>query len=343
MGIQVALGSRRKQGIDPNLFARRPTDLVEEIEDYKRQTERLERIYDLHRQLGKTLDLNAMIEAFSRWLAPMLAHELVAYRHFGRQQIPAACSCHGPHRKQLMESAQTLMTKPVATTRNAHLGDSGLRYHLWPLDPDHEECLLLVHQDFIGIGALNGVPIDDILQELRGPLERALAYEDLYKQARHDPLTGLVNRRVFEERVVQEMASAQRYGYPLVLACLDLDHFKAINDRMGHLKGDEVLRQVSRTFAESVRDTDLLARVGGDEFAMILPNTTLDSAHMLMKRLCGSISRLNIRAPGSAPLGVSIGLTAWQPGAPFESWWNRTDEALYEAKAAGRSQAVALP
>ncbi len=342
MGVHVALESRRKQRIDPDLFARQPTDLLEEIEGYKRQTERLARIYDLHRQLGKTLDLNSMIEALSRWLAPMLAHDLLAYRHFGRQRTPAACSCHGPDRKQLMESALLLMSKPIIKTCNGRMPGTNLFYHLWPLDPDNEECLLLIHK-----GCHPGKDpfcqlASEFLQELRGPLERALAYEDLYDQARHDLLTGLVNRRVFEERVVQEMANALRYGHPLVLACLDLDYFKAINDQMGHLRGDAVLRQVSKTFSKIVRDSDLLARVGGDEFAMVLPNTSLKSAQMLMNRLCRSITDLNVCAPGSKPLGVSIGLTAWKPGTAFENWWNQTDEALYRAKASGRSQAIAM-
>ncbi len=342
MGVHVALDNRRKHRINPDLFARKPTDLLEEIEGYKRQTERLARIYDLHRKLGKTLDLNAMIEALSRWLMPMLEHDLLAYRHFGRQRLPAACSCHGPDRKQLMESAMLLMSQPIKYVCNGTIAGTDLFYHLWPLDENNEECLLIIHRKFYPGTDPFCQLAGEFLQELRGPLERALAYEDLYDQARHDTLTGLVNRRVFEERVIQEMANAQRYGHPLVLACLDLDHFKAINDRLGHLRGDAVLREVSATFAKIVRDSDLLARVGGDEFAMILSNTSLESATLLMDRLCHSVTALDICAPGSKPLGVSIGLTAWKPGIPFEAWWNQTDEALYQAKASGRSQVVAI-
>ena len=337
MGIQVTL-KRRRQQINPGLFARYPTGLIEEIEDYKRQTERLARIYDLHRKLGETLDLDAMTEAFSRWLSLYLGHSLVAYRHFGQNRLPTACSCHGPHRRQLLDVAMELMQWPVRKVRNGRVREMGLYYHLWPLSPQDDDCLLLFHTESRSINERSFRMVEEVLQELRGPLQRALAYEELYNQARRDALTGLVNRRVFEERITLEMANAERHGLPLVLACLDLDYFKSVNDKMGHAEGDAVLKRVSQTFREIVRDTDLLARVGGDEFAMILPHTTLDNAQQLMDRLCQSVADLDIRAEGSPPLGVSIGLAAWKPGIAYKDLWNQSDAALYRAKSGGRCQ-----
>ncbi|MBF0296483.1 MAG: GGDEF domain-containing protein [Magnetococcales bacterium] len=338
MGISISLENRRTSMINPTLFAKRPRDLIEEIEEYKRETERLGRIYELHRQLGMTLDLDAMIEAFSRWLAPLTAHNLVAYRRRGRQRAHMACSCHGPHRQQLMTWAEELLEKPIDAPRSGHLDEVNLFFHQWPLDPDHCDSLLLIHPEAC-LPALACLSLEeDVLQELRGPLERALAYEDLYDQARRDALTGLVNRRVFEERAQTEMANAGRHGHPLVLACMDLDHFKAINDRLGHGEGDIVLKRVSHTFSATVRDSDLLARVGGDEFAMILTNTTLENANTLMKRICGLIREMNLHAPGSPALGVSVGLAQWRHEESLESWWQQADAALYRAKSAGRSQ-----
>ncbi|MBF0213751.1 MAG: GGDEF domain-containing protein [Magnetococcales bacterium] len=337
MGISISLENRRRLMIDPSLFAQKPRALVEEIEEYRKETERLGRIYDLHRQLGTTLDLDSMIEAFSRWLIPVMSHNLVAYRRFGRR-IHTACSCHGPDRQQLQELAQELMSQPLHEKRSGELPLVERFYHLWPLDPDHADCLLVIHP----CPELSTAPFlhleEEVLDELRGPLERAMAYEDLYDQARRDALTGLVNRRVFEERAAMEMAHASRHGNPLVLACLDLDHFKAINDRLGHGEGDVVLQTVSQTFARIVRDSDLLARVGGDEFAMILPSTPLEKANLLMERLCGAVKALNIRAPGSDALGVSVGLALWQSPDTLQTWWEHADAALYRAKAAGRSQ-----
>ncbi|MEO5346928.1 MAG: GGDEF domain-containing protein [Magnetococcus sp. YQC-9] len=338
MGISISLENRRKTMINPALFARQPRALIEEIEEYRKETERLGRIYELHRQLGMTLDMDSMIEAFSRWLVPVMPHNLVAYRRLDRR-IHLTCSSHGPERLQLQEIAQELMGQPLKEKQSGCLPTVERFYHLWPLDPGHEDLLLVIHP----CAELSTAPFEhleaEVLEELRGPLERALAYEDLYDQARRDALTGLVNRRVFEERSMLEMAHAHRHGYPLVLACLDLDHFKAINDRMGHGEGDGVLQTVSKTFARIVRDSDLLARVGGDEFAMILPNTSLENAVLLMGRLCNAVRALGICAPGAAPLGVSVGLALWQPEyTTLAAWWERADAALYRAKAAGRSQ-----
>lgn len=338
MGISISLHNRRIPMINPSLFAKHPRDLIEEIAEYKRETERLGKIYDLHRQLSTTLDLDAMIETFSRWLAPMTPHHLVAYRHFGRKRIHIACSAHGPLRLQMQAAAYELMIHPVDGVIKGDLSSINQHFHLWSLNSDHNDSLLILHPrpDVAAIPFCNFET--EILHELRGPLKRALAYDDLYDQARRDLLTGLVNRRVFEERAIMEMANAHRSGHPLALACMDLDHFKAINDCLGHGKGDEVLQTVSQTFARTVRDSDLLARVGGDEFAMILPNTSLENAGLLMERLCRAIRDLNISAPDTPSLGVSVGIALWSSNDSMEHWWHLADAALYRAKSKGRSQ-----
>lgn len=324
--------------VNPVLFSRYPVDLIEEIKEYKRQTERLGRVYDLHRRLGKTLDLNAMVEAFSLWLAPYLDHSLMAYRHFNQEHLSTICSCHGEHRGELLNIAQTLLKEPIPVEDHGWVEACGLFYHLWPLSQEKDDCLLVLHAQSRAQMEPSFLMLEGVLQDLHGPLQRTLAYEELYNQARRDALTGLVNRRVFEERIIQELAHAERYHWPLVLACLDLDHFKAINDRLGHAEGDAVLKQVSQTFSALVRDTDLLARIGGDEFAMVLPNTSLESAQQLMSRLCRAVTDLGIHAPHSPALGVSIGLASWQSGVSFERLWEQADSALYQAKAAGRSR-----
>ncbi len=338
MGVSISLENRRSVMINPALFARQPRDLIEEIEEYKQETERLGKIYELHRQLGNTLDLDAMIAAFSRWLTPMTPHNLVAYQHRGRQRIHMACSYHGPSRLQIQATAEQLMSQPIISTRKGVLPEINKYFHLWPLHSNNNDCLLIIHPH----RHLTAPPFlnleEALIKELRGPLERGVAYENLYDLARRDALTGLVNRRVFEERARLEMATALRHGHPLTLACLDLDHFKAINDQLGHNEGDTVLKKVTQTFAKTVRNSDLLARVGGDEFAMILPNTSLENGSMFMERLCATIKALDIRAPDSPALGVSVGVALWSPGTSLEAWWQKADAALYRAKAAGRSQ-----
>ncbi len=98
------------------------------------------------------------------------------------------------------------------------------------------------------------------------------------------------------------------------------------------------MRKVSRTFSNIIRDADLLARTGGDEFALVLPNTSLHNAHGLMNRICESVRGLDIGVTESKKLGVSIGLAQWEKGDSLASWWEKADAALYRAKSGGRSQ-----
>lgn len=330
----------RRPLVNPVLFARYPADLLETLRDYKYQTERLGRSYELHRRLAESLDLGTMVEAFSQWLMPYLTHQLLVYRHFDPDQEPTtACAYRGNPQGDLWSVAMDRLQTPLCGKIHGRVsGYYRLFYHGWSLSPDNQDSLLLLHTESMAHVEM-GLPIlEEVLPDLYGPLQRTLLYEALYSQARRDALTGLVNRRVFEERITLEVAKAERYHQPLVLACLDLDHFKAINDRLGHAAGDAALKQVSRALAGMVRDTDLLARVGGDEFAIILSNTNLDNARQLMGRLCQVVVDLNIRAPDAPLLGVSIGLACWQPGYSFKMLWEEADAALYRAKEAGRSQ-----
>ncbi len=321
------------------LLSRKPSNLVEELDHYRRQHDKLSRIYNLHRQLSGKLDLASMIEAFSIWLAPHFEHDLVAYCHYDRNRMHHSCSCHGPFRTQLAETAQRLMDPEIDSECCGRLEHIDRYFHIMPLNEEAKnDRLLLIHQNKEVESDAFFMLLQEILKEMPGPMERALVYEDLYDQARRDALTGLVNRRVFTERIQQEVRNAERYGHPLALACLDLDHFKAVNDKMGHAEGDEVLRKVSKAISRIVRDSDLLARVGGDEFALLLPNTHEERAVVLTQRLCDEVRSLNVAAPGSPPLGVSIGLACWQEGLDTEAWMEQADAALYRAKAAGRSQ-----
>ena len=126
----------------------------------------------------------------------------------------------------------------------------------------------------------------------------------------HSP--ALPNRLVFKERIDCIIERANRYNHPLTLAALDLDHFKEVNDTMGHLMGDEVLQQVTAALKKQIRLSDLLVRMGGDEFLLILPDTDMTAARNLGERLCRSWKSLDINA-GQAKLSVSIGLCQWQP------------------------------
>jgi diguanylate cyclase (GGDEF)-like protein len=176
-----------------------------------------------------------------------------------------------------------------------------------------------------------------LLQLLATEAGIAISRENLRQrladQARTDPLTGLSNRRVWDERLALELERAKRTDAPLAIALLDLDLFKQFNDSFGHLAGDDLLQQTSEAWQRTLRPTDLIARLGGEEFGVILPDTDLDVAEAVMRRLGAEVS---------SDQTVSIGLTLQRPGEDTNASVERADQALYAAKSAGRNQIVIL-
>jgi diguanylate cyclase (GGDEF)-like protein/PAS domain S-box-containing protein len=164
----------------------------------------------------------------------------------------------------------------------------------------------------------------------------------LRELATTDPLTGALNRRRLFELATDEVRRSERYGRPLCFAMLDLDHFKAVNDRHGHTAGDEALRTVAAAIRAGLRSHDLLARYGGEEFAVVLPETGLETAVAAMDRIREAIAGLRFDAGGAAlRITVSAGVVAWRPGESPGAVLDRADVALYEAKRSGRNRVVA--
>ncbi|HID70045.1 MAG TPA: diguanylate cyclase, partial [Desulfobacterales bacterium] len=180
--------------------------------------------------------------------------------------------------------------------------------------------------------------INESLLILAESLRRGLEYEELFESARKDALTGLGNRRVFEERISEIMAGARRYNRPLTMASLDLDYFKQVNDNLGHQRGDQVLKLVADAFSQSIRSTDLLVRIGGDEFLLVMDDTDQKSGRILAERLCQAVDDMGVWSDANTKLGVSIGLTQWKREESLEEWMERADDILYNAKAEGRSR-----
>jgi diguanylate cyclase (GGDEF)-like protein len=156
-----------------------------------------------------------------------------------------------------------------------------------------------------------------------------------------DPLTGALNRTAFLplfERLQQE---SRRTGLPLALALLDVDHFKGINDRFGHLTGDAVLRQVCQVIQSGIREQDLLFRWGGEEFLLLFPNLTADHAQAVSERLRSLIASEPVpQEHGCSAPTVSIGVTLVHPQEPPDQLLHRADQALYRAKREGRDRVV---
>ncbi|HSD21342.1 MAG TPA: GGDEF domain-containing protein [Anaeromyxobacter sp.] len=169
--------------------------------------------------------------------------------------------------------------------------------------------------------------------------EAARELEALAALARRDPLTGLANRRAFEEALAREVARAARDEAPLAVIALDVDHFKRVNDAYGHAAGDEVLAEVAARAAHALRAGDLLARVGGEEFAALLPGASLEAAAEAAERVRARIGAAPIVA-GEARLAVTVsaGLAALAPGEEGAALLARADGRLYAAKRAGRDR-----
>src|SRR5690242_9940794 len=151
-------------------------------------------------------------------------------------------------------------------------------------------------------------------------------------EARTDHLTGLANRREFERVIEREVALAERHGRRLSLMMIDLDNLKRINDRLGHSAGDEALRLVAQQLLRVVRASDLCARVGGDEFAVAMPETDLDRARDVALRLRRAVEHgaLGMRAPEHVE--VSVGIATWAPAQDWQTVYKAADQDLYDDK-----------
>lgn len=159
----------------------------------------------------------------------------------------------------------------------------------------------------------------------------------LQQESVTDALTGLPNRRLLEGRLELEMARCARYGLPFVVAMLDLDHFKEYNDNLGHTSGDKLLRTVAAALSDHLRPRDLAARYGGDEFCLVMPETTLAEATSVLDGL-----RRQVRAmTDGGQVTLSVGLAIWDGSSTGDELVARADIGLYEAKRAGRDQVVA--
>ncbi len=312
------------------------TNLLSELTHYRQQSEKLKKINTLYQRMAGVLDLTAMIEAYSIWLMEFIDHELIGYNNPCRQRMHMFCSYHGPKRRQAIQLAQEILEQPIEQEIPLTQAD-GFHIHKWGFNtPDCYGLLVMLRK---------GKPlteeeldfIDESLAIFAEPLKRALEYEEVFAQARKDSLTGLSNRFVFEERIGSIVEQAKRHGHPLTLASLDLDHFKAVNDSMGHMMGDQVLKQVAEILKNQVRLTDLLVRMGGDEFLLVLPDTSIRDARYLAERLCLAVEELNI-VTDAGKLAVSIGLSEWEAGMNIDDWMERADDILYQAKANGRAQ-----
>jgi diguanylate cyclase (GGDEF)-like protein len=179
--------------------------------------------------------------------------------------------------------------------------------------------------------------LEQLASQIAMPVENSRLYVEVKERARIDQLTGLLNRRALDEAIASEITRSSRYGGVFSLIMLDLDSFKAFNDNHGHLAGDSLLKEVGTVIRSSVRSIDQAFRYGGDEFSVLLPNTSIDSAKQVAERIRKQLASKVIA--GHTPVTASFGLASWpDKGTKANNVIAGADAALYHAKRSGGNQ-----
>jgi diguanylate cyclase (GGDEF)-like protein len=180
-----------------------------------------------------------------------------------------------------------------------------------------------------------------VTQEMEHSARNQALVERLHELVTNDQLTGAYSRRYILERLEQQVAIRQRHGTAASLIMFDLDHFKAINDHYGHPAGDRALQEVVRAVQAQLRDGDMLARVGGEEFLVLLPMTSTQDANGLAERLRQTLEATHIvEGTKKIHLPASFGVAELQPKESSTEWFGRADAALYQAKDGGRNSLI---
>ncbi|VAW87300.1 diguanylate cyclase (GGDEF domain) [hydrothermal vent metagenome] len=212
---------------------------------------------------------------------------------------------------------------------------NSLTYHLTIPKQSLGEITFMRRKRFT---AAENKTLEYLLCGLVYPLRNSLAYESALQAALKDPLTGINNRAAMDASLIREVDLARRHETPLSLIALDLDHFKKVNDTLGHDAGDQVLRQVVNTLLDTIRVSDMVFRFGGEEFVVLLTNTNKKGAMQLAQRIRKQVE-INAIELDEKKLFItaSLGTACLSVNDSEKSLFLKTDKALYKAKAAGRN------
>lgn len=260
--------------------------------------------------LQSTLELNELLKLFSEELASLVRHDGISYLNKSEN-----------HDVLYGEKARHRCT-----------------YRLILMEDDLGELCLFRKTKF---NKEEIQQLENTIAALVYPLRNALLYKQAVERAHRDPLTGVNNRAALDSTLEQELDLVKRQGGPLSVVMLDVDKFKSVNDTYGHIAGDAVLKRIAESMADCARGSDVIYRYGGEEFVILLRNTTLEGAKLLAERIRDAIEsiifkyeKFDIRVTASA------GLTTADEKDDIDSLLRRCDEALYEAKQQGRNTIV---
>ncbi|HUQ21710.1 MAG TPA: sensor domain-containing diguanylate cyclase [Gaiellaceae bacterium] len=296
---------------------------------------------DLDAVLARTLDATGAIDGVDATVVSVIAdgkESLLASTGFDDGEPTTAVA--GPPDGSTPRSITVLYEHDGA----AGFGNGPIRAALAvPLTSEGEPIGYLSaysRRDQEAFGTTGAAELEELALRAGPAIDNARRFREARQLADLDALTGLHNRRYFHEMLAREVARAHRYSRTLALVVFDLDDFKAINDRIGHLAGDTVLAEAADRVREVVRSADVACRVGGDEFAVIMPESSVEDADLLYKRLEYAVSERPVGQAGR--LHLSAGVTELQAEDDAVTFFERADEALYSAKGAGKGKVVAV-
>jgi len=260
--------------------------------------------------LQSSLDINILIQLFDNELRKISSHSYLNYKN-SIEKINISLG-------ELIEEKLTFDLKVDNNSLGKLVISRNSEFSKWEIDK-----------------------INDLVSVLIQPINNALIYRQAITNASTDPITELNNRMLFNKIIEQEIEFAQRYKQKLLLMMLDLDNFKKINDSYGHTTGDLLLHNIGKILIKLMRRSDLVFRYGGDEFCIILRNTSLDGASTLADRIRKDISEQNFNCNNiEIKTSISIGLVKLHEDDNSIKFIERADNLLYEAKKLGRNNVI---
>ncbi len=296
---------------------------------------------------GRNGALNAAID---RHLEGSSAFDETLLEHFYRQYIAGGTETVTSLVREELKKVFTEIIGAIHTTK-AHFSESetnleSINEALVPSLPeaDVEKIVNRIKLEIKSLESSSSSFKDQLQQATREIDQLKIKMARYRKEALRDPLTRIDNRRGFDQKLKRAIDRSASDDADLCLIIADIDHFKQVNDTHGHLVGDNVLRMVATTIKDAIKGKDMVARIGGEEFAILLPNTPIEGAEKLAENIRRDFEQLDLKKKNSGEslgeITLSFGVTAYWRGEAADDFVHRADEALYSAKTAGRNKVI---